>query len=285
MYIGIASNILNVIGNYLLIFGKFGFPRLEVAGAALSTLISTFFASALYIIFGLSAKNHKTYVTKAFYRLDRELLVRLFRIGLPMGVQFFLDNASFTLFTIFIARMGDTQLAASNAAMSLMSTSFMPLIGISVATTTLVGQFIGAKEIGHARKSGYTAIKLGVFYTIFIASNFFIIPRRLMSIMTKDQDVISLGAKILMMAGIFQLSDGFGICSNGALRGAGDTRFIMIVGLSYAWFLFVPLSYLFGFVLNGGVVGAWIGATIYIVLYGITVLVRFRRGKWESIRI
>jgi Na+-driven multidrug efflux pump len=202
-----------------------------------------------------------------------------------MGVQFFLDSASFSVFGAFIARMGDAPLAASNAAISLMSTSFMPLVGISVATTTLVGQFIGAKELDHARKSGYTAIKLGILYAALVASNFFIFPRYLILIISKEPEVIELGARILMLAGIFQLSDGFGICANGALRGAGDTRFVMVVGLSYAWFLFIPLAYFFGYTLKGGVVGAWIGATIYIVIYGITVFVRFRRGKWESIRI
>ena len=285
MYIGITANIFNVIGNYLLIFGKFGFPRLEVTGAALATLISTFFASILYVAIGLSHKYNSRYGTKSFYKPDFALIRRILRIGLPMGVQFFLDNASFSVFAALIARMGDVQLAASNAAISLMSTSFMPLIGISIATTTLVGQFIGAKEIDNARKSGYTAIKTGVFYTMIIASFFFTIPKLLISIISKDAKVIRLGSRILMLAGLFQLSDGFGICANGALRGAGDTRFVMIIGLSYAWFLFVPLSYLLGHILKGGVVGAWMGATVYIILYGITVLVRFQRGKWESIKI
>ena len=285
MYIGITANIFNVIGNYLLIFGKFGFPRLEVTGAALATLISTFFASILYVAIGLSHKYNSRYGTKSFYKPDFALIRRILRIGLPMGVQFFLDNASFSVFAALIARMGDVQLAASNAAISLMSTSFMPLIGISIATTTLVGQFIGAKEIDNARKSGYTAIKTGVFYTMIIASFFFTIPKLLISIISKDAEVIRLGSRILMLAGLFQLSDGFGICANGALRGAGDTRFVMIIGLSYAWFLFVPLSYLLGHILKGGVVGAWMGATVYIILYGITVLVRFQRGKWESIKI
>jgi MATE family multidrug resistance protein len=285
MYIGILANIINIIGNYLLIFGKFGFPRLEVMGAALATLFSTLFSTFLYLIFALSKKNNDKYATRTFYKANYALMRRIVRIGMPMGVQFFLDNASFSLFSAFIARMGDVQLAASNAALSLMSTSFMPLIGISIASTTLVGQFIGAKEMAHARKSGYTAIKVGALYTMIIAANFFIIPKLLMSIISKDPEVIRLGAKILMMAGLFQLSDGFGICANGALRGAGDTKFTMIIGLIYAWVLFVPLAYFLGFVLNGGVIGAWFGATIYIIIYGITIFIRFHRGKWQSIKI
>ena len=131
----------------------------------------------------------------------------------------------------------------------------------------------------------YTAVKLGILYAALVASNFFIFPRQLILLVSKDPEVINLGAKILMLAGIFQLSDGFGICANGTLRGAGDTRFVMVVGLSYAWFLFVPLSYLLGYTFGGGVVGAWIGATVYIIIYGITVFLRFHGGKWESIKV
>lgn len=285
MHISIIANIFNVAANYVLIFGKFGFPRLGVTGAALATLLSTILGAILYIILFLSDKYNRIYYTRRFYRIEFSLIRRLTRVGLPMGVQFFLDSASFSVFGAFIARMGDTPLAATNAAVSLMSTSFMPLVGISIATTTLVGQFIGAKQLDHARKSGYTAIKLGCIYAGLVASNFFIFPRFLISIISKEPEVINLGAKILMLAGVFQLSDGFGICANGALRGAGDTRFVMIVGLSYAWFLFLPLAYLFGYTLGKGVVGAWVGATIYIIIYGITVLLRFRGGKWESIQI
>lgn len=285
MYIAIIANSFNVIGNYLLIFGKLGLPRLGVTGAALATFLSTILSAILYIISLLTGKYNRIYYTRSFYRMEFALVRRIARVGLPMGVQFFLDSASFSVFGAFIARMGDASLAASNAAISLMSTSFMPLVGISIATTTLVGQFIGAKDLPHARKSGYAAIKIGVLYAALVASNFFIFPKQLISIVSKDPEVVNLGAKILMLAGIFQLSDGFGICSNGALRGAGDTRFTMVVGLSYAWFLFVPLAYLLGHTLGGGVVGAWIGATIYIIIYGITVFLRFYRGKWESIRI
>ena len=285
MRIAIIANSLNVVLNYLLIFGKFGFPRLEVTGAALATFLSTIFSAVLYLIMFLSNKYSNIYLTRHFYHIKLSQIRQIIRVGLPMGVQFFLDSASFSVFGAFIARMGDIPLAASNAAMALMSTSFMPLVGISIATTTLVGQFIGAKEIEHARKTGHTAIKIGIFYAALIASNFFIFPKQMIPLISKDPEVINLGAKILMLAGIFQLSDAFGICANGVLRGAGDTRFVMIVGLSYAWFLFLPLAYLLGYTFKGGVVGAWIGATIYIIIYGITIFMRFRRGKWESIEI
>ncbi len=287
MYIAIVANVFNGIANYFLIFGNstLGIPRLEVTGAALATLLSTMLSACLYLFIGISRKYNRLYGIRSIYRVEFALMGRIFRVGLPMGVQFFLDIASFTVFSGFIARMGDTSLAASTVAIRLMSTSFMPLIGISIATTTLVGQFIGAKDLPNARKAGYTAIKVGIFYTMFVAFHFFVIPKQLLSLISKDPTVVDLGAKILMLAGVFQVSDAFGICANGALRGAGDTRFTMIVGILYAWVLFVPLSYFLGYTMKGGVVGAWVGATIYIVIYGATVFMRFRRGKWESIKI
>ena len=287
MFIAIIANLFNVFCNYFLIFGNdtLRIPRLEVTGAAIATLMSSILSACLYLYAGLSRKYGKLYAIRAFYPLEFALARRLLWVGIPMGTQFLLDTGSFTVFCGLIARMGDAQLAATNAAMTLMSTSFMPLIAISIATTTLVGQFIGAGKLPQARKSGYTAIKVGIFYTIFMACCFFIIPRQLISLLSSDPEVISMGAKLLILAGLFQVSDALGICSNGALRGAGDTRFTMVVGILYAWLLFLPLSYFLGFTLKGGVGGAWVGATSYIIVYGITVLMRFRRGKWESIKI
>jgi len=287
MYIALVANSFNIVANYLLIFGNdtLGIPRLEVTGAAWATFLSSMFSAFLFLIIFLSRKYNQLYQTRSFYRLEFAQIRRIVRIGLPMGVQFFLDNGSFSVFTAFIARMGDTSLAASNAAMTLMSTAFMPLVGISMATTTLVGQFIGASELKHARKSGYTSIKIGFLYTILVVSNYFLFPRQLLSLISKDPEVMELGSKILMLAGVFLLADGFGICANGALRGAGDTRFMMVVGTLYAWFLFLPLAYVLGYTLNGGVVWAWVAAMIYIIIFGITTFLRFHRGKWESIKI
>jgi len=285
MYVAIISNVINLILSYILIFGKFGFPRLEIAGAAIANGVASIASAILLFVVCLSNTNNRDYATRAFYRIELAQVKRILWVGAPMGVQFLLDNGSFSLFSAFIARMGDVPLAANNAALSIMSTSFMPLIGISIGATILVGQYIGSKELAYARKSGYTAIKFGVMYTAAIAACFFILPRQLLSLVSKDAEVIKIGAKILMLTGIFQTSDALGICSNGALRGAGDTRFTMIVGLTSAWFLFIPLAYLFGFTFKGGAVGAWIGATVYIILYDLVVFFRFRRGKWESLKI
>jgi len=285
MYITIFVSVFNILTGYLLIFGKLGFPRLEVAGVSLANGVSSILSFSIYLSIYLSKKNHKLYSTRRFYHLEFDRIRRIIRIGFPAGIQFLLDNFSFSVFFALIARMGDTSLAASNTVMTLMTTSFMPMFGISVAATTLVGQFIGSNNMSYARKSGYTAIKLGASLGALIAVVFLILSKQLISLISKDAEVVELGSKLLMMISITRLTEGFGVCSSGSLRGAGDTRFPMLVGLTGAWLIFIPFSYLLGYTFGGGVFGSWIATILYILFYDITVLLRFRGGKWANIRI
>lgn len=285
MRIEILANIVNLLLDYLLIFGKFGCPRLEIVGAAIATLIAGAVAAVCYFVVFLSRKSNQAFQTRSYFQIDFRDLRRVLRIGLPMGVHNLMDLGSFTVFVALVGRMGDIALAANNAGVTLISTSFMPLYGFSMAATTLVGHYIGAGQLPYARRSGYTAIKMGVVYTFFVAIAFFAVPEFLISLVTPNPEVIRLGTRLLFFAALFQLSDGFGICASGALKGAGDTFFTMCVSIGYAWLLFLPLAYALGFWLGYGVPGAWCGATIYIILAGITYFLRFRSNRWERIRI
>jgi len=285
MLIAIVANTVNAVGDYLLIFGKFGFPRLGVAGAAIATFVASVVSAILYLIVFLSRQNAQRFNTRSAFRFVWKNVWRLLRIGLPIGLLWLLDMGSFAVFSSVIGHIDETFLAAHQAAITLMSTSFMPLSGLSAAATILVGQYIGAGKNQDARKSGYTAIKMSLVYCFVIAILFCTIPRLLISIISQDAIVIQQGAKLLMMAALFQLSDGLGICSGGALRGAGDTRFPMIVGVVYSWGFFVPVSFLVGVVLKVGVLSTWVVATAYIIAYGVTLFLRFRGSKWETISI
>jgi len=285
MYISIIVNAFCILLFYILIFGKFGFPRLEVKGMAVAGGISSILGTIIYLTVFLSKKNDNLYQTRKFYKFDLKYTKRIIRISLPAGIQFFLDTASFSVFTSFIARMGNVQLAASNAVMTFLNASFMPLFGISVAATTLVGQFIGAKNLEMARKSGYTSIKIGGLVGTVMAVIFLVFSKQLIALISKDLEVIDLGSKLLILLSVTRITEGIGTCSGGGLRGAGDTKFPMFVGLIYAWTVFIPLAYLLGHVLHKGAIGAWVSVALYILLYGITVFIRFLSGKWQSIRI
>ena len=156
MIIAIVANLVNFVGDYVLIFGKFGFPRLEVKGAAIATLIASAVSAILYVMVFFSRKYAHKFNTLSAFRFSKENTWRLLRIGVPIGVLWLLDTGSFAMFSSFIGHIDETFLAAHQAAITLMSTSFMPLSGLSAAATILVGQYIGAGKNRYARKSGYT---------------------------------------------------------------------------------------------------------------------------------
>lgn len=281
----IFSNVLNVIGDYVLIFGKLGFPRLETDGAAIATMGASGAGALIFVLVFLSRRSDHMFATRRSWRPLPRLMWRLSKVGLPMGFQWLLDMGSFVVFSALIGRISTIDLAASTAALRLMHLSFMPVFGVSIAATTLVGQYIGSEEIPYATRSGYTSIKMSLFYAGTIALLFLALPRELVMLINEDPEVVSKGATILRIAAIFLLFDSMGIASNGCLRGAGDTRWAMFIGVGYAWFVFVPLAYVGAMTLEGGAVGAWGGATIYIIALGLTYFFRFRNGKWKTIKI
>jgi len=283
--ITLLANIINIAGDYVLIFGKFGFPRLETEGAAIATVFANGVGAVLFFAAFIAHRNADLYGIRSEWRLKMAALKRLARVGGPIGLQWLLDMGSFIVFSALIARMGIAELAGHEAALRLMHLSFMPAFGLSIASTTLVGQYIGAKEMPYAVRSGNSSLRMGFLYTLFIGLVFMIFPEKLVALINSDPDVVRLGSSILRLAAIFQVSDGLGIVANGCLRGAGDTKWAMFIGIGYAWFLFLPLAYLGGFVLKGGAVGAWAGATLYITALGLTFFFRFRSGKWQSIKI
>ena len=283
--ITVVANVINIVGDYLLIFGKFGMPRLETEGAAIATITANGVGAVLFFLAFVLHKKSDDYSTRSGWRPDAGQMKRLAGIGLPIGLQWFLDMGSFILFSALIGRIGTAQLAANEATIRLLSLSFLPLFGVSIAATTLVGQYIGRGEPQYACRSGNSALRLGLIYTTFIAMVFLIFPERLVALINSDPEVVRTGSRIIRLAAAFQMFDGVGIISNGCLRGAGDTRWAMFIGIGYAWFLFLPMAYIGGFRLNGGAFGAWAGATVYIIALGLTFYLRFRSGKWQSIKI
>jgi MATE family multidrug resistance protein len=285
MKVVIVANVINIVFDYLLIFGKLGFPALGVRGAAIATVFANFVAALSLLLIFLSRRYHDHFSSRHAIGLKWLEMKRLLRIGTPIGVQFFLDMGSFLVFAAMIGRMGDQQLAAHNIALRLLSLSFMPCFGISIAATSLVGQYLGRKDPQQALLSGYTAIKLGLLYSFSVAVLFLLLRHQLIAVFDNSAPVLRYGSSILLLAAAFQMFDSIGITSTGGLRGAGDTRWTMVVGISYAWLLFVPLALTFGYALRMGVVGAWIGATIYIIIFGSTLFWRFRSKKWMAIQI
>jgi MATE family, multidrug efflux pump len=285
MYAIVSMSFLNVGLDYLFIYGKFGFPQMGVAGAAWASVASVTFATICLFIVFLSPTINKIFSTRSTYRFDIKKMLRLLKVGIPSGVQIFMDIASFTVFIAFIGRMGDVALAANQVALQIEFLGFNVCHAFSVATTTLVGQYIGAGKSDIAMKSTKSAFKLLTYYLLVLMIVVAIFPDNLIRLFAEDEMVINKGVMILYLAMVFMIFDGMGVVAVGALRGAGDTRWPMVVAITAGWFFFLPLAYTFGEVLEGGVFGAWLGATIYIITISIIYVSRFTSGNWKQIKI
>ena len=285
MKVVLFANCVNVVLDLLLIFGLFGFPRMEVAGAALATAIANFSAAVVFLFIFLSKKYKQEFETHLQWRFYAPDLLRLLTIGIPVGVQFFLDMASWSVFTAIVGRLGEAELAVNSIIISVLSFSFMPCYGLSIAATTLVGRYIGAEDLASSVKSGYTSVKLGFYYSLFLLIIFLLFPERIVSVFNSDPEVIQKGIKIVYLAAFFQVFDALQMVFQGSLRGAGDTRGPMIYSILYSWFLYLPLAYVLANTLNKGLVGAWLGASTFVLALAVTFWIRFALGGWKRIKI
>ena len=277
LYATLAANVVNAVLDYGLIFGKLGLPELGVAGAGIATAIGQWlYAASLLMVFA-SRRVRRRYATEPVAP-DLARIRRVLRTGLPVGGQWVIGMLSFAVFSTVIARMGDRSAAASQAFVILLSVSFMQAIGISIASATLVGRYIGAGDLPSAHKSFRSSEKLAGVLGAAIALLFVAFPEFLLRIFTDDMEVVRLGRGLLLVGAAFQFFDAFGIVAGGSLRGAGDTRWPFLVQTAFAWGLFVPLAYWFGVTLDGGVFGSWLAGAIYVSVLAGVLVYRFRSG-------
>ena len=290
MVASIIGNGVNVVLDYGLIFGRLGLPEMGIEGAAIATVISSVIPVAILFFLFLGRKHQKRYQSRTTVRFDKELFTKLLKFGSPSGIQFTLDIGAFTLFIMLVGRIGEVELAVSNMALSINMLAFLPMIGISIATTTLVGQYIGKEDTSSAEKSTYSSLKVALLYMGGMALLFVLFPEQLLSIFKSSEErvedfavIIAYGRRILIMVALYSVFDAMNIIFSGALKGAGDTRFAMWASIIVAWIFFVPPVYLIIEVFEKGVLMAWGWATLYIILIGSVFCWRFRKGKWKEI--
>ncbi len=284
LYVTIFANIVNLLLDYGLIFGHFGLPAWGVAGAGTATSVAAWSASAvLFILFRRRSISERFDTNPK--KPNRSQIWRLVRIGAPVGGQWCIGTSSFAVFATVVARMGDTSMAASQAFNMLLSLSYMQAIGIGTASATLVGRYVGADNPRAAIQSYRSALVLGLAVALTIALLFVTIPVPLLRIFSDDLAVIELGRPLLLLGAAFVLFDSVAIVSEGSLRGGGDTRWPFLLEAVLGWGLLIPLAYILGVVLEGGLKGAWTGALIHMSVLSTALFWRFRSNAWQRIRI
>jgi MATE family multidrug resistance protein len=282
----IAANIVNVILAYTLVLGHFGFPSLGVAGAATATVCSLGFQACLLMSLFLSARVHREFGSRHTWRPDLSKARDLFRVGWPSGLSSFFDVAAWSVFTSFIVGgFGAVQLAAHTGALNFMHLSFIPAMGLGMATTPIVGKWLGRGDYRMARRRAITAVKLGIAIMTTVGVTLAIFGPFLLRAFSEDPEVIRLGHYLLILAAIFAGFDAVNIVLMGALRGAGDTRWVMSALFVGSYAVCLPLAWLFSRPLGQGALGAWYGATLYVIILSGAFAWRFHRGEWRHINI
>ncbi|SHJ52896.1 MATE family efflux transporter [Paramaledivibacter caminithermalis] len=280
---GIA-NVINIIGNYMLITGFGPFPEMGIAGAAWSTTISRVIALIMYVNI-LFMKKGRVRIKMKDMKVTKNILKPLWNLSYPGAIEQALMQISFVIVGIIVSKLDTNSEAAFRILINIESISFMPAVGLSIAAATLVGKALGEKNIKKASNTGYTAATLGLLWGILIGLVFFILPEALVGIFTPEKKIIMISLTAMYFIGINQPLLNFMIVMSGALRGAGDTFSVMIITLLRLWIVFVPLTYLFIIVLDKGIEGVWYGEIISFLIFCIVIFIRFKSKKWTEIKI
>ena len=281
MSIAIGGTIINIIGDYILGFGKFGFPRLGIAGLALASIIAMWAMFIALVGYILTHKELKTYrFFRQIYRVDRQILTSLLRVGIPIGVATALEIGLFTIVTYLMGLLGTEVLAAHQVVLQTIAITFMVPLAMSYAATIRVGQEIGQNGLLGATRAAYVGAALGLGFMLIMAAVLLLFPQQIIGIFIDTNDprnanVVTLATGIMTIAAISQILDGPQKIIMGALYGLQDTRIPMILSFLAFWGIGLMSGYWLGFHTSLGGNGLWIGQSIGIAISAVMFVWRF----------
>ena len=274
MWILISGNLLNIVGNYVLIYGKGGFPELGLMGAGYSTLISRIFMLVMFVLVFVFRPSYRAY-RKGFMRMWvlPNRLMRVTRLGVPIALQQGLEAATFSLTAIMVGWLGSTELAAHQVVISISTISFTTYLGLGSATAIRTSFYKGAKDWVQVRKTTVAGIHLGVIVSTITCLALFIFRNDISYIFSDDPKVCSIVILLLPILMLYQYVDGAQIVLANALRGLSDVKPIMWISFVTNFLIAIPAGYVLGFPLGMGIQGIWlaypIGFVFSVALLGI----------------
>lgn len=277
----VVGNVINAAANWVLIYGNLGAPKLGVAGAAIATVIGRW--SMLIVLAMLAWRTLRPYMARFEpHTFAAAPLRRMLALGLPIGLQQFLEVSAFAGVGLLMGTFGAVQVASHQIALNLAALTFMVPLGVSAAAAVRVGNAVGAGDAPRSRKAARLSYYLGAGFMTFTAGIFLAFPRPLADLFTDDPALIELAALLLPIAGVFQIFDGLQAVGAGVLRGLGDTRVPLVAMLSGYWLIGLPVSLFLGFRTILGPQGLWWGfvaglASVSVFLLW-RVVILFRRG-------
>jgi multidrug resistance protein, MATE family len=281
MFSGVMTNLLNVIFNYLLIYGTFGFPRMGLAGAGLGSTLATMFDFIFYLIITL-LPSYRKYESFKRFRVEKNIIKLIYQISLPVSFQNVFILLGFLSFVAITGIIGTAEQAATQAVISTLFMSFLPCFGFGIAVQTLVGNNIGSGKFKLAKIYGFETAKIATYYTFALGMVFLIVPHLVLLIITTDQSIIQTAVPPLRIAGFAQIFYATGVVLANGLQAAGKTMFVMLAEVIFNLLLFVPLAYFFGIFLGLGLTWAWAALPLYVIFYSLVIYLKFKKENWQK---
>ncbi|GAB2537894.1 MATE family efflux transporter [Rufibacter soli] len=278
MFISIFANVLNVGLNYLLIYGKLGFPALGLNGAAWATLISRVVMAlmmAAFIFYSQRFARYRHFLRRQSLSLTH--MLKLFKLGFPISLQMIFEMGAFGFSAIMIGWLGARDLAAHQIALNVASVTYMMASGISAAATIRVGRLRGVGDLQGVHLAGYSSLIMGALFMAASATLIILAKDLIPLFYVQDVAVHKLAAQLLIIAAIFQLSDGVQVVGLGALRGLEDVRVPSMISLFSYWFIALPTGYALGFWAGLGALGIWLGLFTGLTIAALLLFFRFKR--------
>ena len=289
IYINVIGLVVDAVLDYVLIFGYLGFPELGIAGAAWGSVAGGW-ASAVLGLALMVQRRHRQEHDTLNWRFDPQLFWRVMRYGLPSGMHWALDIAAFNAFVILIGRLGDKDLGATGLVFTINSVAFIPMIGVGQAVMILVGKYLGEDRPDRAERMTWLGLVLAGTYMVVVSILYVAVPGLWIEPFRGDNDpvrwqpIADMVAVLLWFVAVYSVFDAANIVLSFGLRGAGDTLFVSFVSLLLPWPVMVIPTWL-AVEYDWGVYWAWGFASAYICLQALCFLIRFRGGKWKSMRV
>jgi MATE family multidrug resistance protein len=282
MFSGAITNILNIIFNYTLIYGNFGFPKMGLAGAGLGSTFATVSDGLFYTIIIALPHYRKKFQNFKHLILDKNIISGIVKISLPVSFQNVFILIGFLSFVSITGLIGTLEQAATQAIISTLFMSFLPCFGFGIAVQTLIGNNLGAKKIQLAKIYGFETAKIATIYTIILGLIFTIIPQYVLLIITNDQNIIHTAVPSLRVAAFAQIFYGIGVVLANGLQAGGRSFFVMKAEVITNLIIFVPLAYFLGVYLQLGLMWAWMALPVYIILYSLIIFLKFNSEDWHT---
>jgi MATE family multidrug resistance protein len=290
MFSTFLAMIVNVGLDYIFIFGKLGLPAMGIAGAAYATITGQAVGLGVLIWAYLNRANRNEYAVIKSFHFDREVMKKLLRFGYPSGVEFFLNMLAFDFLVLIFHSCGLVTAAAITVVFNWDMVSFIPLIGVNIGVISLVGRYMGARNPDTAHRAAMSGLKVALVYSFCTLVAFAVFPEYLVGVFRPSHSdeiftkAFPLAVPMLRMAAIYVMADAIMLVFSGALRGAGDTFWVMCISVGTHWTLVVIVVVALR-ILNFTPQTAWFMLCTVLMLFGGVLYLRYRTGKWRTIEV